>query len=487
MVVLVAAAAATTVRADDTPAASAAWRPVVTGQLKNGVRYAILPRTGKEPGIGLLLRNAGGFIAERRPGERGLAHLIEHIVFASPVRAAPDDLHHFPRIGLPLTFPAPTAGSTSWRESNYFLSTRTTRPVDLDTLLGLFREAVGDLTFRADAVDGERASVMREMADKKSGNAIFADYIAAVAPGSPNDVIDAQNSDDVPTASIATLRALYHRLYQPRATMIVVVGNVDVGQTRALIERRFGDWTATGPTAVPAPPPMIHADRIAPVSVSSQAGGRRTALVTVTMPTPAVPRTRQRQAEVTLMDLLAVRAVGDRLAAAQSASPPGKVGAFIENGDPGFRQIMLWDNFTGDQWRPALSGVRSLTCRLVTVGFSAPEWAAARTNVIRDLDQRSANMADMANVELAKDLSHAVADGRDLIPPDELLRHARAWLPTVSVKDGNRWWRRQWRAGPVHVRVEGPELAAVPDAVGVVRAVADQAADDAGCGGTTRG
>lgn len=37
----------------------AVWRPVVRGRLKNGLRYAILPRRGNEPGVGLLMRNEG--------------------------------------------------------------------------------------------------------------------------------------------------------------------------------------------------------------------------------------------------------------------------------------------------------------------------------------------------------------------------------------------------------------------------------------------
>ncbi|RZL20457.1 MAG: insulinase family protein, partial [Sphingomonas sp.] len=184
------------------------------------------------------MRNEGGFIEEQRPGERGLTHLIEHLVFVSPTINAPNDLHHLTKIGLPLTFPAPSAGTTSWRETNYFVSTKTTRTADLDTLLRLFREVATDLTFRSDAVDDQRADVMREMAGRKPGNVIYADYIADVAPGSPTDVIDGQNSDDVPTASVETIRALYRRLYRPENMMVVIVGNVDPTTAKALITQR---------------------------------------------------------------------------------------------------------------------------------------------------------------------------------------------------------------------------------------------------------
>lgn len=58
------------------------------------------------------------------------------------------------------------------------------------------------------------------------------------------------------------------------------------------------------------------------------------------------------------MDLLATRAINDRLASLQPASPLGKVGIFIENGDQGHWQIMLWDNYAGDQWQVAVRGLR---------------------------------------------------------------------------------------------------------------------------------
>lgn len=311
---------------------------LVTGRLKNGVRFAILPRQGNEPGVGLLMRNEGGFIAERRPGERGLAHLIEHTVFRSPTTGLPDDLGHFTRLGLQLTFPAAHVATTTWRESNFFLSSKTRQPGDLDSILALLLEAATDLTFRADAVDLERESVMHEMADKKLGNEIYASYIAALAPGSPTDVIDAQNSDDVPTASVDTIRSLYHRLYRPENMMIVVVGDVKADEVKALVEKRFGSWKRTKPALRRAPFPMFQRDRIRPVSFSALPQGRRTALITVVMPTPAPPPSRNQQARAEVMDLLIMRAINDRLAASQPASLRGNVGAEIQNGEQGQRQ-----------------------------------------------------------------------------------------------------------------------------------------------------
>ncbi|MBE2994203.1 insulinase family protein [Sphingomonas sp. CFBP 13603] len=452
---------------------SSDWRTPLIGRLANGVRFAILPRKGNDPGVGLLMRNEGGFIAEHRAGERGLAHLIEHIAFHSPTTAAPDDLDHLKRIGLPLTFPAANAGSTSWRETNYYLSTKTTASSDLDALLTLLKDAASGMNLRTDAVDTSRGEVVREMADKKLGNQIYASYIGQVAPGSPNDVIDAQNSDDVPIASITTIRGLYRRLYRPANMMIVIVGNVKVDEVRSLIERRFGDWKPIGPPSRKTPFPVFQPNRIHPISFSALPEGRRTAFMTVVMPTPRPPSSRAIQARAEIMDLLVTRAINDRLAALQPSSSPGKVGIFIENGEQGHRQIMLWDNFVEDRWKPAVAGLRNSACDLVTKGFTTKEWAAAKQNLVVDLEHQVAEMPMAANVEIAKDLSHALADGRHLIPPDELLRYARTMLPQIDGRSGGEWWRQQWSSGTGHLRVEAPELARIENTLSAIRSAAN--------------
>lgn len=473
--------AATSGSAEPTHSPAFGWGKVLAGRLANGLRFAILPRQGHEPGVALLMRNEGGFIAERRPGERGLAHLIEHIAFHSPTVVAPDDFDHLKRVGIPLTLPAPNAGSTSWRETNYYLSTRTTAPSDIDVLLSLFRDAATGMTLRTDAVDVSRGEVMREMADKKLGNRIYADYIGAIAPGSPNDRIEAQNSKDVPVASVDVIRSLYRRLYRPENMMIVIVGNVNPDEMRALIEKRFGDWRRVQPSARPAPFPMFERGRIRAISFSAFPQARRAALMTVVLPTPVPPSSRDRQASDDLMDLIVTRAINMRLTKLQPTSPPGKVGMFIENGEQGQRQIMLWDNFAEGPWESAVAGLRRITCNITTFGFTADEWEAAKQNLMAELDRRAADMPKVANMDLAMDLSHALADRRNLIPPDELLRYARSMFPGIDARSGNMWWRRQWRSGIEHLRVETPELAKIPDPVIAIQVAANEAVSSPNC------
>lgn len=448
------------------------------GRLGNGLRYVIVSRRANEPGVSLFMQVKGGFIAERRPGERGLAHLIEHLAFHSPTRSAPDDAQRFRSVGLPLTFREPAGGTTTWRESDYYVVSSTTRLADIDALLGLYREVASELIFRPEAVDEQRAAVMREMAEKRLGNVMAARHIAAVAPGSPNDLIDTQNSDDVPTATIETIRALYERLYRPENTSLVIVGDINAQEIAALIERRFGDWRGAEPRVEQAPIPTVRPEQIAPVSHSALPEVRRAALITVTSPLPPPAPTRQQQIEALLWDMLAMRAVNERLAQTQTAGAPGKYGVFIENGEQGHRLIMVWDNFEPGQGRSAVSGLARATCSLRSNGLSELEWTRARQQVLHELEGRAMYMT---NFEMARQLADDIAVGRDAIPPAELLHHARDWLPTIEAHDMNDWWRRQWREGVQHVRVEAPELAVLQDPNRAILGTAGSATFGSGC------
>lgn len=461
------------------------WRPVTSGRLANGVRYAILPRPAKEPGVALLMRVEGGFIAERRPGERGLAHLIEHLVFDSPIRRAPGERAHFAKVGLPLTFPAPRAATTDWRESRYFLSTRTRRDADIGRLLALYRESAQDLTFRADAVDAQRAEVLREMAEKMPGNATYARYIAAIGPGTPTDVIDGQNSDDVPSASIATIRALYRRLYRPEHVSIVIVGDIDPARMVALIRRHFRDWRGAGPTPKPWSIPPLRPARIAPLSFAAEPGGRRGAIVTVAPAPPRPARTITEQIERDLIDRLATRLVNARLVRFQANASIGKYGMFIETGAHGQsagRRLALWDNFEPGAWRAATGQLVQTVCALSTRGFAPDDIGVAKAALIDEMAKAVADSDAEENVAIAQKLADATANGAPFPAPAATLRHARAWLPGVDKALLDRWWQTQWRSGLPHVRVETPEFQDVTAPASAIRQVVDEATAGApGC------
>ncbi len=456
------------------------WRPLVEGRLPNGLRYVILPRSSAEPGVAIRVRVERGFLAERRPGERGLAHLIEHLVFHSPTRTAPDQERRFYHIGFPLTLPDPAGGTTSWRETDYFVVSRTNKSADIDALLGLYREVVSELLFPPHIVDEQRGVVMREMADKRLGNDIHAGAIAAMAPGSPTDVIDAQNSDDVPTASLDTIRALYERLYRPENTTIVIVGDVDPVEIAGLITAQLGNWQGEGPAPEQSPVPTFNRRLIAPVSYSALRYAREGVTFSLTLPYQPV-RSRASQAEADLLDRLMMRAMNYRLAAGRETYPPGRYGFFIENGVNNFRFLVMWDDFVPGRWREAAANLAQTVCAIGQTGFTDTEWAAAKRDLIAELEQGAVRANEAPNFNLALQLANAVTLDRNLLSPGEMLVVAKTLLPNLDASEGRKWWLSQRAAGAGHLRVTAPELASEIDANSSIRDVVNSAVNVEAC------
>ncbi|MEL7699439.1 MULTISPECIES: M16 family metallopeptidase [Citromicrobium] len=456
------------------------WRPIMRGQLPNGLRYVILPRTSAEPGVAIRIRVKGGFLAEHRPGERGLAHLIEHLAFASSTRSAPDQIRRFRQVGFPLSLPSPAGGTTTWRESDYFVVSRTNQTADLDVLLGLYREVASELLFPAHIVDEQRETVMREMADKRLGNDIHAGLIAAIAPGSPTDLIDAQNSDDVPTASPDAVRALYQRLYRPENTTIVIVGDVDPDEIATLIDAQFGDWQGEGPAPEHAPVPTFYSGRIAPVSHSALRYAREGATFSLTMPYEPLT-SRASQAEADLLDLLMMRVINNRLATGREAYPAGSYGFFIENGANNFRFLVMWDDFVPGRWREAAANLVQTACDIGQTGFTEAEWAAAKQSLIAELEQRAGRANEAANFDLALQLANAATLDRDLLPPGEMLAVARSLLPGLDASEGRKWWLDQRAQGSRHLRVTSADLASQTNANAAIRKAINDAVSEEAC------
>jgi len=440
------------------------------GRLANGLRYAILPRSNGEPGFTIYMRVAGGFFAERRPGERGLVHLIEHIAFMGSTHLKPGE---FQRVGQPLTLPAPSAASTSWQNSSYYLSSRSSDRQSIDTLLMTFREIASELTFPGPGVEKARSEVLREMAEKRAGNVTFANYIAAVAPGSPNDVIDAQNSDDVPKASIETLRSLYHRLYRPDRTCVIIVGAVDPDLTEALIRRHFANWKASPGRTASQSPPAFDRRRIRSTSYSADPSGRSVVTTSVTMKLPSQTVGTERRLRERIMDLASAQAASARLRRAQPSAPPGKVGVTIENAD-GYRLIRTWDFAEPDQWAPAVNLLRQQLCELYRNGWTEEEWAAAKNATIAQTRALALDRSREKNIDVAGEIAEADANVRDMLSRRELANHASAWLPSVSTAEANAHWRREWNAGIEHTRVESPKLAGSPSPLDEVTSTIDR-------------
>ena len=439
--------------------------------LANGMRIVIHRRDSHDPGLGVVMGVAAGFIDEQRPGERGHAHLIEHLAFHGSTNLPRG---RFQELGYPISVPELAVASTIWDRTLYPLSARASDLESLDTTLFLLREIASELTFPNESIAEQKTAVMVEMADRAAGNRTYGDFVRAVAPGSPTDIIDRQNSDDVPAASPAALRSLYEDLYRPQSTVLVIVGAIDPGEAERLVRSRFADWTAPAGAGRDRSPVTVELDAIRSWSVQSNPEGWSGVLLSATTEVLSAAPSQELWIERQLMDRLMQQALLERVRQAPEGDGPPLAHVVVSDGSLGFRQVMLVAPSQSSDWRHEMRRLTRASCSLSVSGLSDSEWERAKGLVLRTLRAEAAAASDLRNHDVALRLVNASLSDTYTANPGIILAAANEILPRLDPEAAMRWWQDNWIGGRQHVRIELPETEGVTREIG-------QALNEAAC------
>ena len=104
-------------------------------------------------------------------------------------------------------------------------------------------------------------TVRQQVADTVAGTLQSPDYLTRRAVLSAlfpkNDPLLRQaTTSTVSALTLGDVRSYYRHVFRPDLTTLVVIGNVSPELTKSIIEKWFGDWTATGPKPETVPPPV---------------------------------------------------------------------------------------------------------------------------------------------------------------------------------------------------------------------------------------
>jgi zinc protease len=198
--------------------------------------------------------------ADERPGESGLAHFLEHLMFKGTKSMAPGEFSQ--RV-------AAEGGSdnafTSWDYTAYFQRVASDR---LDMVMRMEADRMVNLTLAQGDVDTEREVVLEERAtrvDSDPGSLFSEQRLAAMYLNHPygrpiigwQHEIEGLNRD-------AALR-FYREHYAPDNAILIVAGDVTPDQVRALAQSHYGPIPASGQIkgrVRPAEPPQIAERRV---------------------------------------------------------------------------------------------------------------------------------------------------------------------------------------------------------------------------------
>ena len=190
--------------------------------------------------------------AREEVGKSGFAHFFEHMMFQGSKHVA--DEQHFKVItdaGGSLN------GSTNTDRTNYY---ETVPANQLEKVLWLEADRMG---FLLDAVDqtkfeNQRETVKNERAQRVDNQPYGLRYelnAEAMYPqGHPYSWLTIGYVEDLDRVDVNDLKAFFKRWYGPNNAVLTIGGDIDVAQTKAWIEKYFGE-IPTGPE-VPEPTPM---------------------------------------------------------------------------------------------------------------------------------------------------------------------------------------------------------------------------------------
>jgi zinc protease len=217
-----------------------------TFELANGLRTAVLTVPHSSATAVQVWYRAGS--KDEPADRRGLARLLERLMFAGTTRVPPDgQVRMLEQLGG-------SATSATEEDSTRFASVVTLPYLEL--ALRLEADRMRHLMFRDEAIAVQKGMLRLELAREQATAGMrwytrflelaFAGHGYATTPGGTDAGLQA--------ATLADLRRFYDTYYQPGNALVVVVGNVTAAEVRPLVERHFAEI----PSA--APPPGVAAE-----------------------------------------------------------------------------------------------------------------------------------------------------------------------------------------------------------------------------------
>jgi zinc protease len=199
----------------------------------NGIKVVIVPRYDTEVVSYFTIVRVGS--KHEQPGQRGLAHLLEHLMFRGSKK--------FPDGKYDKVLEANGGSNNAYTTQDatvYYAST----PADkIEKIIELESDRLTNLTFTQEHFDKEREVVSEERKLRVDESAVGKMYHHMMkenfyGTAYQHDVLG--EKDDLKQLSVDDVYAFYRKYYVPNNTTILVVGNVSASGTYNMIEDYYG-------------------------------------------------------------------------------------------------------------------------------------------------------------------------------------------------------------------------------------------------------
>ncbi|MGO1298499.1 MAG: insulinase family protein [Vibrio sp.] len=227
------------------------WSPKVHhGQLDNGLKYVVYPSPKPSDPFNLrLIINVGS--VDDPDGQKGIAHIVEHMVFRANQQHQSDIHHYLDTIGWETG--KQVNAHTRQTDTQFMIRTRPNDSLDLNQSIAL----LSDMAFSARILSKEWAVERQVILQEKRltggvGRRISEERKRIVRNGSRYvDRPTIGYTADINAITAKEIRAFYHRYYVPGNMTIVASGAIDPQIFGKSLKEHFGQQSAK---AVPERP-----------------------------------------------------------------------------------------------------------------------------------------------------------------------------------------------------------------------------------------
>jgi zinc protease len=224
--------------------------PYTDFTLSNGL-HVILHRDASVPTVSVNVWYHVGSGSEK-PGRTGFAHLFEHLMFEGSKNVAEGAFDQW----LEATG-GNNNGSTNTDRTNYYIDIPSNA---LELALFLESDRMGYLldTMTPARVDGQRDVVKNErrqgIENQPYGRAFLTLSELLFPKGHPYSWPTIGSMEDLTAASHADVAEFFKTYYAPNNASLVIAGDIDIAETRKLVEKWFSE-IPRGPAVPPIAPP----------------------------------------------------------------------------------------------------------------------------------------------------------------------------------------------------------------------------------------
>jgi zinc protease len=231
---------------------------VTTFRLDNGMDVVVLEDHRAPVAVNMVWYRIGA--ADEPPGKSGIAHFLEHLMFKST-----DTLESGEFSKVVAANGGTDNAFTSFDYTAYFQRVAADR---LDLMMQMEADRMVNLRLTPEEVDTERQVILEERNERTENDpgSIFGEQRnAAQYMNHPYGIPIIGWRHEMEGLTLEDAKAFYHRYYAPNNAILIVAGDVEPEEVRAMAEKHFGPIPANPDLperARPSEPPQLSERRL---------------------------------------------------------------------------------------------------------------------------------------------------------------------------------------------------------------------------------